>query len=299
LHQFLGLWYRKWKEKSWGIDMVKSGKSAGGPIREKGSSSLGGGNISAAGENPIDPQVQKLLFAFIDRYRNSTLGALLKGIVHNLNGSLQILSMQMELLQRTLPPKENRVQEQMEKCLGQIDKFKGMLDLLIQKGVHDEQDIPQNIHLNELLEEELALLHHNLFCKHQVQIHKDFSFPLPPLKGCYLDFSQGLSNLIQNALEAMEQSSRKELTLKTQVKGDQVQVIIKDTGYGIPEDLKPHLFKPFFSNKGGKHQGVGLYITRELLAQYGASFRCSSKKGETIFEISFPTKLTSPSKPKA
>ena len=236
------------------------------------------------------PGAQKFLSALIDRYRYSSLGELLKGIIHNLNGSLQILSMQMELLQRMQVREEDKIQGQLEKCLGQIDKFKGMLDPLIQKGIHDEQDTPQPIHLNELLEEEISLLHHNLFFKHQVLVHKDLSSPLPSLKGYYVNFSQGLSNLLQNALEAMENSNPKELTLTTKVKGNQVLVTIKDTGCGISEEIKPNLFKPFFTNKGGRHHGLGLYITRALLTPYGASFQYSSQKGETIVDVSFPIK---------
>jgi len=239
-------------------------------------------------DSSLSPEAQKFLRAFIDRYRYSSLGELLKGTIHNLNGSLQVLSMQMELLQRMLAQEEDEIQAQMEKCLGQIDKFKGMLNPLIQKGVHDEQDAPQPIQLNELLEEEISLLHHNLFFKHQVLIHKDLSSSLPSLKGYYADFSQGLSHLIQNALEAMEDSSPKELTLTTRVKENRVLVAIKDTGCGIPEEIKPKLFKPFCTNKKGKHQGLGLYITRELLTPYGALFQYFSRKGETVVDVSFP-----------
>ena len=238
------------------------------------------------------PEAQRLLSAFIDRYRYSSLGELLKGIIHNLNGSLQILSMQMELLQRMLAHEEGKIQNQVEKCLGQIDKFKGMLDGLIQKGIRDEQDTPQPIFLNELLEEELSLFHHNLFFKHQVRVCKELASPLPALKGYYVDFSQGLSNLIQNALEAMEDSSSKELTLTTKVKGDLVLVAIKDTGCGIAEEMRDRLFQPFSSSKGGRHQGVGLYIAHRLLTPYGGSFQYSSRKGETTFEISFPAPPT-------
>jgi len=238
----------------------------------------------------LSPEARKFLSAFVDRYRYSALGELLKGTIHNLNGSLQILSMQMELLQRMLAHEGDKIQDQLAKCLGQVDKFKGMLDLLIQKGIHDEQDTPQPVNLNELLEEEFSLLHHNLFFKHQVRVQKDLSSPLPPLKGYHVDFSQGLSNLIQNALEAMENSNLKELTLTTKVEADRVLVAIKDTGCGISEEIRPYLFKPFFTNKGGRHQGIGLCVARELLAPYGGSFQFSSDKGETIFEVSFPIK---------
>jgi signal transduction histidine kinase len=245
-------------------------------------------------EDPsLPPYAQKLLAAFINRYQYSNLGNLLKGVVHNLNGSLQILSMQMELLQRTLPQGEPKLQGQMEKCLGQIDKFRGMLELLIQKGVHDEQDSPQALQLNEILEEEISVLYHNLFFKHQVKVQKDLASPLPLLRGHYVDLSQGFSNLIQNALEAMEGSPRKELTIMTRLQGNFLRVSVKDTGCGIPEEIKPNLFQPFFTSKGGKHPGLGLYIARQLFSPYGATFQVSSQPGETMLEVSFPVSGTS------
>ena len=64
------------------------------------------------------PEPQKFLSAFIDRYRCSTLGELLKGVIHNLNGSLQILSMQMELLQRALSHQDAKVQDQVKNSCG-------------------------------------------------------------------------------------------------------------------------------------------------------------------------------------
>jgi signal transduction histidine kinase len=203
--------------------------------------------------------------------------------------------MQMELLQRMMPQGEDKVQEQMEKCLAQIGRFKGMLELLIQKGIHDEQEFSQSIQLNDILEEELSLLYHNLFFKHQVKVHKDLASSLPLLRGSYMDFSQALSNLIQNSLEAMETSPRKELSLRTRVQGKQVQLTIQDTGGGISEEVKKRLFEPSFTTKGRRHAGLGLFVARRLLAPYGASFRYSSKEGETIFEVSFPVQgLTSP-----
>jgi two-component system nitrogen regulation sensor histidine kinase GlnL len=63
--------------------------------------------------------------------------------------------------------------------------------------------------------------------------------------------------------------------------------LVKDSGCGIPEELKPRLFQPFTS-KGGKHPGLGLYLARQLLSPQGAVFQVSSREGETIFEVSFP-----------
>ncbi len=254
------------------------------------------GNLTPPIGSSLALEPEKLLNAFIDRYRSSTLGAFVKGIIHNLNGSIQILSMQIELMQRMLTRAGDKIpapiRDQAERCLEPIDNFKALVDSLIQKGNHEDQDAPQRIQLNDLLEEELSFLKNNPFFKHQVRVQKLFSYPLPPVEGYYADFSQGFFNLIQNALEAMEKSSSKELTLITEKKDDQLHVAIKDTGCGFSADMEANLFQPFFTSKGGKHRGLGLFITREILSRYGASFACSSQRGETIFEVHFPMKTS-------
>jgi signal transduction histidine kinase len=237
-------------------------------------------------------QADKLFSAFKDRYRYSSLGSLAQGIVHNLNGHLQILSAQMELLQGMMAKeKENcgpAIHAKMEKCLEQVDKMKATIEQLIQKATHDAHDGPRTISINDLLEEELSLLHHDLFFKHQVKVKKVLCSQLPFLRGYYLDFSEGLLSVVRNAIEAMEETPRKELTVMTEAGDHQIQVMVGDTGYGITEEIRPHLFSPFFTTKGEKHYGLGLFMARELLTPYGASFRYTSQEGETIFWVSFP-----------
>jgi signal transduction histidine kinase len=245
-----------------------------------------------AEEERYDPQTEKLLTAFIQRYRHAAIGSLVTGIVHNLNGALQILSMRTDLLQGALMKEGEKaiptVHQKVGQCLEQIQKMKTMIEDLIQKGVHDDEDGSQPINLNELLEEELSLLKHNLFFKHQVVMKKSFASQLPPLHGYYIDFSQGFSNVIQNAIEAMEESTQKELTLTTERQGQQIEVQIRDTGYGLSEEVRPDLFKPFFTTKGENHFGLGLFVARRILTPYGASFGYDFKSGETVFRINFP-----------
>jgi C4-dicarboxylate-specific signal transduction histidine kinase len=244
-------------------------------------------------EKRLSPeQLDKLFFAYKDRYRYSSLGSLANGIIHNLNGHLQVLSTQMELLQGMMAKEKvdcgPAIHAKMEKCVGQVDKMKATIEQLIQKASHDAQDLPQTISINDLLEEELSLLHHDLFLKHEVKVEKALCSRLPFLKGYYLDFSEGLLSVVRNAIEAMEETPRKELTVMTETKDRQIQVLVRDTGCGISEEISPHLFSPFFTTKGEKHYGLGLFMARELLTPYGASFRYTSKDGETIFWVSFP-----------
>jgi signal transduction histidine kinase len=249
------------------------------------------GNPNSSDSHLLCAQTDRLLTAFKERYRHSTLGALIKGIIHNFNGSLQVLSLQMELLQSNLLKEDEGVspsiQTKISQCRQQMDRLKDMVEVLIQKGIHDEAESFQHIQLNDLLEEELALLHHNLFVKHHVRVVKSFSPKLPLLKGYYLDFSQGMINLMQNAVEAMETSPTRELQVATAVGDGQIRVTIQDTGCGITEEIRPHLFEPFYTNKGGKHYGLGLFMARDLLSPYGAAITYNSRQGETTFTVHF------------
>ncbi len=235
-------------------------------------------------EDPLLPgQAEKLFSAFIDRYRHSALGSMTKGVIHNLNGSLQILSMQIELLQGILSKEMGKANPALlvkaQQCLAQADKMKEMIEVMTQKGIHDEQEGSQPVHLNHLLEEEVSLLKHDLFFKHEVHVEKAFSSRLPVLRGYYVDFSQGLLNLIHNALEAMEGTEERRLTLVTEVENGQIRIDIKDSGCGIPEELRQNLFRPFFTTKGEGHYGLGLFTARTLLSPYGASFHFESGPG--------------------
>jgi len=234
----------------------------------------------------------KWAYAMVRRCRYSSLGSVVKGIVHNVNGSLQILSLHIEMLQKMLESRgdqgDPRVCNKLDSCLGQVDKIKGLIDVLIRKAMHDESDVPQPIHLNDLLEECVALLYHHLTFKHTVKLTKIFSPHLPSLQGFYIDFHEGILGLILNALEAMEKSPNKELTLMTTSSDREVRVVMKDTGCGISKEIEPFLFTPFFTTKGEKHDGLGLVISRDLLTPYGASFSYSSQPGETLFSVSFP-----------
>lgn len=236
----------------------------------------------------------KLFSAFIDHHRLSRLGNLTQGIVHNLNGTLQVLSMHMEMLQGMLTKDGHQaspaIQNKMKKCLDHFDALRGMVESLGRKGSQADDEGPRMINVNNLIEEGIWFLKNNLFFKHEVKVKKEFSSKLPLLKGYPADFGEGLLSFIQNAIEAMEESPQKKLSLMTESKIDHLLITIGDTGIGVSEEIKPHLFHPFFTTKGKKHYGMGLFIARELLTPYGASFDYASEKGETFFSLRFPLK---------
>jgi len=252
-------------------------------------------NFSTGKPSYLFPK-DKSLEAIIDRYRFSALGSLIKGIVHNLNGSLQILSMRLEILQRLLAQEKGKTTQtarlNVEQCLEQIEQFQALIEVLMKAGIQEEENELRLIQIKDLFEDCLSLLYHNLFFKHQVKVVKNISYDLPPIKARHSDLSLAFWNLIQNALEAMEKSPVKVLTLGADLDGDRIRVTVRDTGGGFSEEAKAHLFEPFFSTKKGRHLGLGLFIARFLLEARGGSLEVGSRGAESIFTVFLPASPT-------
>src|SRR6202000_2172119 len=85
--------------------------------------------------------------------------------------------------------------------------------------------------------------------KGNITLVEDFDLTLPPVKAMIGELNQVWTNLIDNALDAMEPNGKGTLTIKTEEDREFVQVFIIDNGPGIPEDIQSQIFDPFFTTK--------------------------------------------------
>jgi signal transduction histidine kinase len=125
--------------------------------------------------------------------------------------------------------------------------------------------------------------------KGNITMQKELDFTLPPVKAMIGELNQVWTNLIDNALDAMEVNGKGTLTIKTERDKEFVQVTITDDGPGIPEDIQSRIFDPFFTTKDiGKGTGLGLEVVQRIVKQHKGSIKVRSKPGETSFVICFP-----------
>jgi signal transduction histidine kinase len=104
--------------------------------------------------------------------------------------------------------------------------------------------------------------------------------------GDTVEFRQAILNLLYNSVEAMPDGGK--LTLRTETKGDMVNIRIRDTGEGIPESVRGRVFSPFFTTKT-EGSGLGLVIARRTINDYGGTISFESKEGKgTCFSIMLP-----------
>lgn len=98
-----------------------------------------------------------------------------------------------------------------------------------------------------------------------------------------------LGNLIDNALESLNHSTRKpkEVSVSIREKPDRLQISVEDNGPGIPKEVLPHIFERGFSTKGGE-RGTGLALVQELVNSYHGALRIESNHSVgTCFYLSF------------
>jgi signal transduction histidine kinase len=131
----------------------------------------------------------------------------------------------------------------------------------------------------------LAMLSDKLAGVHLV---KELDFTLPPVPVYAGELNQVWTNLIDNAVQAMNGSGT--LTIRTSRDGDMVRVEIADSGPGIPPELQQRIFEPFFTTKPvGQGTGLGLDISyRIVVIRHGGDLTFESVPGDTRFIVRLP-----------
>ena len=92
-------------------------------------------------------------------------------------------------------------------------------------------------------------------------------------------------NLLLNAIDAVGNNGKIKVT--TSIKDSQVNVVISDSGSGISNELRSEIFTAFFTTKGDKGSGLGLYITKGIIEAHGGKIWVESKGKDKGTEVNF------------
>jgi signal transduction histidine kinase len=143
----------------------------------------------------------------------------------------------------------------------------------------------QVLDVHELLDSTLVMLSRKIG---DVRVVKDYDRTLPDIPVYGAELNQVWTNLIDNALQAMDGSGT--LTIRTGKAGDRLQVEIADTGPGIPQEVIGRIFEPFFTTKPvGQGTGLGLDISwRIVVNKHHGDLSVESVPGDTRFRVRLP-----------
>jgi signal transduction histidine kinase len=148
-----------------------------------------------------------------------------------------------------------------------------------------DQGPVQLVDIHESLENTLILLRGKI--RPAVSVRRDYARELPRIQASGNELNQVWTNLVDNAVDAAGEHG--EVRIRTGAEGDWIVVEIEDNGAGIPEEVRPRLFTPFFTTKAaGSGTGQGLRICQEIVHRHAGNIEFRSRPGETVFRVRLP-----------
>jgi len=181
----------------------------------------------------------------------------------------------------------------------ETDRIRNLIDRMEMFSDRPIDRAPVNIHR---VLDHVRRVSQSGFASH-LRIVEVYDPSLPPVWGNRDQLVQILLNLVKNAAEAVTETGQEqgEIQLITAyhhgvriaVPGTServhlpLQIIVRDNGPGIPEELRSNLFEPFVTTKRGG-QGLGLALVAKLVSNHGALIECDSRPGRTSFRLSMP-----------
>ena len=152
---------------------------------------------------------------------------------------------------------------------------------------HMDQAPMQKVNIHEGIESTLTMLGHKLK-EGSVTVERDYGEDLPKVCAHGSELNQVWTNLLDNAIDAVDGDGR--IEVRTARENGRVLVEISDTGPGIPEDVRGKIFEPFFTTKDvGKGTGLGLDIVRRIIiGKHKGDVRLDTGPDGTTFRIRLP-----------
>ncbi len=232
--------------------------------------------------NPPNSGPEQWQDAYLEQRRHAVVGRLFRGVLHNLNGVLQAMSMQAELLafgaERAAvmlaegQDGEEGLRQQLvrhQQLAARItDQVQTVRELLALADPLDEEEEGGG-GLAAVVGQVLRFMAADRFFKHQVEREVAVEEGLRPALAAR-DLGFVLVVLVENAVEAMRADGHGRLAVRGRRLQGAVELVVEDSGPDPGPLDEERLFAPFVSTKPG-HDGLGLYLARRLLAPAGGS----------------------------
>ncbi len=216
----------------------------------------------------------------------AAVGQLAAGLAHEINNPLTAIIANAQLIKRDLPPD---------------DDMQELVDLIALAGARANQVVRNLLDLarreqynftptdiNQTIQNALSLLQHDVVAR-SVELTFEPHEDIPKVIASQ-DHLQGVwLNLLTNAMDSLE-SDRREIRIETKQQGNEVFVIVADTGKGITPENLSRIFEPFYTTKApGQGTGLGLSVCHRIIKQHGGRILVDSQPSVgTKFTIILP-----------
>ncbi len=238
----------------------------------------------------LQREVSKQRDLLVESAKFQSLGQMASNLAHDINNPLFTIQGKLHQMRNLL----SRDQLDLEKCDKIVETIEGTLLKLSQivKGIstfarEGRGDQMVSIGVAELIESNLALAIDrikNSGIELELQIDPNLNLI------CYPSFiSQVLLNLLNNAIDALENAPTKRIEVKAYADKEWIYITVSDTGAGVPKEIEKKIFDPFFTTKTfGKGTGLGLSISKGLVNVHEGELLYERHDQKTTFIVRLP-----------
>ena len=215
----------------------------------------------------------------------TSLGLLAAGVAHEVNTPLAVISNYIQILAKQMPEDDPR-HTLIDKIVKQTFRASEIVNNLLNFSRTGSSELA-DVDVNRVVEETLSLVAHPLKTS-QIQVVKQLTEGIPPVRGSANKLQQVFLNLFLNARDAMPTGGM--LEVRTGSHNGSVEIEVADTGNGIPREYIHKIFDPFFTTKaGGRGTGLGLSVSYGIIKEHSGKIDVRSTPGRgTSFHVEFP-----------
>jgi PAS domain S-box-containing protein len=219
----------------------------------------------------------------------ATLGRQAASIAHEINNPLEAATNLLYLVQ-TSNGLSDEAKERLDCAAAELQRVAHITRQSL--GFYRETSGPSEVSVTRLIDDTIDLLRGKVVLKN-IQVHRawDGEVRVQAVPG---ELRQVFSNLLSNSLDALPPGG--DILIRVKALGGpvdpNVRVTFVDSGPGIPAEMHPKIFDPFFSTKGDRGTGLGLWVTKQLVEKHGGSIRMRSRshppRTGTAFAVTLP-----------
>jgi signal transduction histidine kinase len=221
------------------------------------------------------------------RGKFSELGLMSAGITHEISNPLSIILGRITQLQRIeiKPEKQEDIKKGLDQIKSNAERISRIIQSVREYIYRNDEESEEFISLREILNNVLVFYGQRLK-NHGIELR------LKNIDGVYISghkgqFEQAILNLISNSFDAIDHLDEKWIEISVNKTIDNIQIYVKDSGHGIPAEVRSRMLDPFFTTKKSKGSGLGLSLVRGIAQKHGGDLKYIEDE-HTTFMLQLP-----------
>lgn len=231
--------------------------------------------------------------AFLREQKKHAVADIARGVAHDINNSLAVLLLRSRVLREEIEKRSN-IDPRLHEDIRVIEKYASSCKRIFQGMLHFARtgSTPVGpVKLQNCIRNVMEIQSSALLARH-IEISMRVDESVPEVRGNQQQLERVIHNLVQNARDACKAGDRLILALRR--RGGFAQLVVANSGRGIPRHVLGRVMEPFFTTRRDGH-GLGLSLCRSIVADHAGTIRIQSREGTgTMVRVKIPLAESAP-----